>query len=226
MCANFKPVTLNQLQQLALPEIPFEYHAEVFPNDQMPLLFQSATAKEWRLVNFGLIPKWATAKSEIKYTYNARSETLFDKPSFKESLIKCKFGVVAVDEFYETMYVNGKPQRWAIRRKDRQAIFIAALYEIVKIDNEIIRSATLLTMAAKDHVMMKEFYVPEVEKRSVILIPHQQVGEWLNLKTTNISKYIVGFPAHEYETYHCPKPKTLKIKPQLDIFADINEQDS
>lgn len=50
MCANFKPISLLQVQQLGLPTIPFLYEEEIFPSFQTPLLFKSDQGMEWRLV--------------------------------------------------------------------------------------------------------------------------------------------------------------------------------
>ena len=112
MCANFKPISLLQVQQLGLLAIPFLYEEEIFPSFQTPLLFKSDQGMEWRLVNFGLVPKWAEDKDAAKHTYNARNETLMEKRSFVEAFSKCQFGVIPVTEFYESKYINGRPQRW------------------------------------------------------------------------------------------------------------------
>jgi putative SOS response-associated peptidase YedK len=112
MCANFKPITLEQIQALGLPNIQFEYVEEVFPSFSTPLLFESEQGLEWRSVNFGLVPKWATDLEIAKKTYNARNETLLEKRSFQEAFQRCKFGVIPVTEFYEAKYINGRPQRW------------------------------------------------------------------------------------------------------------------
>lgn len=127
MCANYKPITLKQLEALGLVHISFEYEEEVYPSYQTPLLFKSEQGLEWRSVNFGLIPKWAEDQSSVKYTYNARNETLHQKRSFQESFQKYKFGVIPVSEFYEAKYLNGRPQRWGVRRIDGQGFFIAVL---------------------------------------------------------------------------------------------------
>lgn len=127
MCANYKPIKLKQLEALGLVHISFEYEEEVYPSYQTPLLFKSEQDLEWRSVNFGLIPKWAEDQSSVKYTYNARYETLHQKRSFQESFQKYKFGVIPVSEFYEAKYLNGRPQRWGVRRIDGQGFFIAVL---------------------------------------------------------------------------------------------------
>ena len=219
MCANFKPINLMQVEQLLLPMIPFAYEEEIFPSFQTPLLFKSNQGIEWRLVNFGLIPKWAEDKEVAKHTYNARNETVMEKQSFSEAFAKCQFGVIPVSEFYESKYINGKPQRWAVRRKDGQAFYIAALYEITRLKNgEVVRSATMLSMDAHHHEMMKEFHEPRTDKRSIVVIPQQRLEEWLSLKQPNIMSFIEGFPVEEFECYYCPKQRHNKNNLQINMF--------
>lgn len=219
MCANFKPINLMQVEQLLLPMIPFAYEEEIFPSFQTPLLFKSNQGIEWRLVNFGLIPKWAEDKEVAKHTYNARNETVMEKPSFSEAFAKCQFGVIPVSEFYESKYINGKPQRWAVRRKDGQAFYIAALYEITRLKNgEVVRSATMLSMDAHHHEMMKDFHEPRTDKRSIVVIPQQRLEEWLSLKQPNIMSFIEGFPVEEFECYYCPKQRHNKNNLQINMF--------
>lgn len=218
MCANFKPLTLKQLCELNLPDIPFEYPDEVYPNYDLPLLFQSAQGLEWRKVGFGMVPKWAEDKSIALKTYNARNETLLQKPTFINAISKCKFGVMPVSEFYESKYIENKPQRWGVRRKDGHAFYIAALYEICRIGDEIIRSASMITMDAIDHPMMKDFHEPGNIKRSVIIIPHQRLEEWLSWSSPDIRSFVEGFPVEHYECSHVPKAKIKKMTPQLNFF--------
>lgn len=218
MCANFKPLTLGQLKTLQLPDIPFDYVEEVYPNYQLPLLFASKLGLEWRQVGFGMVPKWAEDKSIALKTYNARNETLLQKASFINAISKFKFGVIPVSEFYESKYIDNKPQRWGVRRKDGQAFYIAALYEICQQGSEIIRSCTMITMDAIDHPMMKEFHEPGDIKRSVIVIPHSRLEEWLNWKSPNIQSFVEGFQVDEFECSHVPKIKAEKTSPQLNFF--------
>ena len=218
MCANFKPLTLGQLKALQLPDIPFDYVEEVYPNFQLPLLFASELGLEWRQVSFGMVPKWAEDKSIALKTYNARNETLLQKASFINAISKFKFGVIPVSEFYESKYIDNKPQRWGVRRKDGQAFYIAALYDICQQGSEIIRSSTMITMDAIDHPMMKDFHEPGDIKRSVIVIPHARLEEWLNWKSPNIQSFVEGFPIDEFECSHVPKIKAEKTSPQLNFF--------
>ena len=219
MCANYKPLTIEQSKQLELPLIPFEYAEEVYPSYKTPLLFKSDHGLEWREVLFGLVPKWSEDINISKHTYNARHETIFQKPSFQDAAYKCKFGVVPVSEFYESKYIENKPQRWGVRRKDGKAFYIAALYEIRKLNDQIIRSAAMLTMDAIDHPMMKDFHEPGDVKRSVVVIPDTRLDDWLSLKQPyQFNEYMQGFPVEEFECSHVPKARIEKITPQLNMF--------
>lgn len=219
MCANYKPLTIEQSKQLELPLIPFEYAEEVYPSYKTPLLFKSDHGLEWREVLFGLVPKWSEDINISKHTYNARHETIFQKPSFQDAAYKCKFGVIPVSEFYESKYIENKPQRWGVRRKDGKAFYIAALYEIRKLNDQIIRSAAMLTMDAIDHPMMKDFHEPGDVKRSVVVIPDTRLDDWLSLKQPyQLNEYMKGFPVEEFECSHVPKARIEKITPQLNMF--------
>ena len=81
-----------------------------------------------------------------KYTYNARSETVADKPSFKRAWYNNQFALIAVQTIYEPKYINGKAHRYGIHREDNEPFTVAALYEIVKIGEQIIRSMTMLSI--------------------------------------------------------------------------------
>ena len=219
MCANYKPLTIEQSKQLELPLIPFEYAEEVYPSYKTPLLFKYDYGLEWREVLFGLVPKWSEDINISKHTYNARHETIFQKPSFQDAAYKCKFGVIPVSEFYESKYIENKPQRWGVRRKDGKAFYIAALYEIRKLNDQIIRSAAMLTMDAIDHPMMKDFHEPGDVKRSVVVIPDTRLDDWLSLKQPyQLNEYMKGFPVEEFECSHVPKARIEKITPQLNMF--------
>ena len=219
MCANYKPLTIEQSKQLELPLIPFEYAEEGYPSYKTPLLFKSDHGLEWREVLFGLVPKWSEDINISKHTYNARHETIFQKPSFQDAAYKCKFGVIPVSEFYESKYIENKPQRWGVRRKDGKAFYIAALYEIRKLNDQIIRSAAMLTMDAIDHPMMKDFHEPGDVKRSVVVIPDTCLDDWLSLKQPyQLNQFMQGFPVEEFECSHVPKARIEKITPQLNMF--------
>ena len=155
---------------------------------------------------YGMVPKWAKDTSMAKYTYNARSETVMDKQSFKRTWYNNQFALILVQTIFEPKYIEGKAHRYGIERDDGQPFTVAALYEIVKIGEQIIRSMTMLTINADDHPFMSQFHKPKDEKRSIVVIEPQQRMDWLNL--THESAYILLLlMGAGYVAEHCPKPK-------------------
>jgi len=68
---------------------------------------------EITFVKWGLIPFWSKVTSIGKKMFNARAETLLEKPSFK-NLFKNKRCVVIADGFYEWQKQEGNPKKFDI----------------------------------------------------------------------------------------------------------------
>ena len=66
----------------------------------------------WRrctLAQFGLVPQWAEDKKKFGLrTYNARSETVHEKPSYRNAWKGRRFGLVLVNSFYKPNWETGK----------------------------------------------------------------------------------------------------------------------
>lgn len=179
MCANFKPLRPELSPILDLFPPTFDYKNEIYPGYSSPVLVNHKNHMEWREAIFGLIPKWAEDTKISRHTYNARLETVADKPSFRQAWRNHQFALIAVESIYEPRYLQGKAQRWAIQREDEQPFTIAALYELAQQDNELVRSMTMLTVNADQHPLMKQFHAPDDEKRTVVVIPPHLRMEWL-----------------------------------------------
>ena len=150
---------------------------------------------------FGMIPKWAKDTSFAKHTYNARSETVADKPSFKHAWYNNQFALIPVQTIYEPKYINGKAHRYGIHREDNEPFTVAGLYEMVKIGDQLIRSMTMLTINADQHPFMSQFHKPEDEKRSIVVIEPEYRMDWLTATLENAFKLLQpmgeGFRARE-----------------------------
>lgn len=93
-----------------------------------------------------------------------------------------------------------------IHREDGEPFTVAALYEIVEIGEQIVRSMTMLTINADDHPFMSQFHKPEDEKRSIVVIKPQHLKDWLNMTHESAFELLKPMGAG-YVAEHCPKPK-------------------
>lgn len=91
MCANYEPITKSRAQLLNLFEPTFEYKADIFPALNCPIIIATEHGIEWRSARFGLVPNWADDIKKVRNTYNARSETVSSKPSFRHAWSKNQF---------------------------------------------------------------------------------------------------------------------------------------
>lgn len=105
ICANYEPIKKSQAIQLELFKPTFEYKADIYPGYDCPLIFSTGDAIEWREVKFGLVPKWAKDLKICRNTYNARTETVHEKPSFRNAWAKSQFALIPVQTiFWITLY--------------------------------------------------------------------------------------------------------------------------
>jgi putative SOS response-associated peptidase YedK len=160
------------------------------------------------LAQFGLIPHWATDKKKFGLrTYNARSETVHEKPSYRSAWKERRFGLAIMESFYEPNWESGKAVRWKIKRADSEPISVASIWEriIDKETGEIIFSFSMLTINADGHRVMKHFHKPDDEKRSIVVLKENEYNAWLN-SDINQAKKLLNLASDEFLVSE-PAPK-------------------
>ena len=133
------------------------------------------------LARFGLIPAWAQDDKISRYTYNARSETAFAKPSYRTAWRQRQFGLVLVDNFYEPSYASGKAERWKVELASGDPFGIACLWDrwTDPKSGELIVSFSMLTVNADEHPVMQQFHKPGDEKRTPLIVAPALHEAWL-----------------------------------------------
>ncbi|MCU4177196.1 SOS response-associated peptidase [Carboxylicivirga sp. N1Y90] len=104
---------------------------------------------------WGLVPYWT--KDELKKnqiwnkTINARSETIFEKPSFKKAAANQRC-LVYIDGFYEHHHYNGKAYPYYIYRLDGQPLVLGGLYDqwLNVESGELLNTFSVVTTKAND----------------------------------------------------------------------------
>ncbi|WP_180096594.1 MULTISPECIES: SOS response-associated peptidase [unclassified Acinetobacter] len=181
MCSNYEFPSKSQLSLLDLhaEQLELNMKSHVYPLAPAPIMMRGAEGFELDIARFGLIPSWAKELKYGRHTYNARTETIASKPSFRHAWKNNQFALVPVDTFYEPKYIDGKPHWFGISREDGNPFTVAAIYDDVLIEGEKIRSFSMLTINSDQHLLMKQFHHPDDEKRSIIVIPEESRHDWL-----------------------------------------------
>ena len=160
------------------------------------------------LARFGLIPAWAKDEKISRHTYNARCETVAEKPSFRMAWRKRQFCLILADNFYEPNYATGKAVRWRIQTQEPNPFGIAGIWEkwTDPVTGELVVSFSMLTVNADEHEVMRKFHKPEDEKRTPVIIRQENYIQWLGADVTNATQMLsrAGMPALQA----APNPKT------------------
>ena len=210
MCTNFTPTRNTQWVKDTLGvDIPLEFPAESYPGFASPIVVQSHQTQRVAvgLAKFGLIPAWAKDNKIARHTYNARSETASEKPSFRSAWRNRQFGLVLCENFFEPNYESGRAVRWKIERADQQPFGIACLWDrwTDPASGELIVSFSMLTVNADEHAVMNQFHKPGDEKRTPVIISPEYHGDWLGADLADAAALMSWQNMPALAAYPCPR---------------------
>ncbi|HGM4435063.1 TPA: SOS response-associated peptidase [Pseudomonas aeruginosa] len=144
---------------------------------------------------FGLLPFWAKARSLGRNTYNARTETVATKPTYRMAWRKAKHCIIPAAAIYEPDWRSGKSVPTRISRTDGGIMSIAGLWELWKTPDGELHSYTMLTVNADDHALMQNFHKPGSEKRMVVILPNGLIQDWLRAPVERSMDFMRQYPA-------------------------------
>lgn len=188
----------------------FKPNFNIPPSAHIPFIYQPGNARILSSAFWGLIPSWAKDTSFASHTFNARSETLSEKPSFKNAYKsqRCLIPATGYYEWEKVMEDNkvvDKQPYW-IGRKDQKPLAFAGLYEhwTDPKSGALLTSCTIITRDAFPTV-------EHIHTRMPVILPPEYYQLWLKeandefpmieeeeLDFYPISK-AVGSPKNNYE---------------------------
>ena len=212
MCANYRPSTRELLKQhFAVAPPDSDYPEEAFPGYMAPFIRPPRhdavpSDRACALGMFGMVPHWADPKL-ARQTYNARSETIDSKRSYRHAFKHRQFCVIPVVSFYEPSYESGKPVRWEIGAADGSPLGIAGIWEIKQEgpNGLPLLSFSMLTVNADEHPLMKRFHKPNDEKRMVAILAPEQYDDWLYCPVEDAGDFLTCYPAELLKAHAAPK---------------------
>lgn len=211
MCANYEPPTPRALRlHLRALEPTFAYATDAYPLSVAPFLCApdrpGGDLPPWRGV-FGLLPGWAKDDKLARHTYNARSETVASKPSFRNAWRRRQFCLIPVQSFFEPNYESGQAVRWRIARRDGLPFCLAGIWEEARRSESVLHSFSMLTINADAHPLMRRFHKPGDEKRSVVILRPEQWDDWLHADHEQAVSMLQAFDPDEFGGEPAPRSR-------------------
>ena len=179
MCGRFtQPYTwreLVELYRLTQPARNLRPRYNIAPTTSIDVVRSADTGPELVPKRWGLIPGWWKKKAkEVPSTFNARAETVAEKPMFRSAFKRTRC-IVPASGYYEWRAVNGSKQPYFISAANGTVLLIAGLWDEWKDPEtgEAISSATLIVTAANDFT--RPIHVP-------VLLGQSDLDAWLTGK--------------------------------------------
>ena len=168
------------------------------PGQFLPIIVESESGNnqfEFVLAKWGLIPSWA--KSDFKANlFNARSESLLEKNSFRSSF-KHRRCLVPADSFFEWKTVGNEKFPFRFFLKKQKIFAFAGLYsEWVSADGSAIISFTICTTSPNK--LMKNYH-----DRMPVILEEKNEKIWLNSKSelSTLNSILDPFDSSKMDVY-------------------------
>ena len=146
----------------------------IAPSQTVPAFrFNTETRKPEGLpMRWGLVPGWSREISNKFATFNARSETMAEKPTFRTAWNKSQTCLVPALGYYEWKGPKGNKQPYFIRTQNGEPLVMAGLWDHWQRGGEELLSCTIITQPSAGSLS-------EVHSRMPVMLEHQYALNWL-----------------------------------------------
>jgi putative SOS response-associated peptidase YedK len=158
---------------------------------------------------FGLVPHWASDTKLAQQTYNARTETVATKASYRDAWSKAQHCIIPAEAIYEPDWRSGRAIDTRIERSDVEPMGIAGIWSSWKSPKGEVFSYTMLTINADHHPLMNQFHKPTDEKRMVVILPQERYQEWINASVQESMDFMQHYPADQLRTIAPPQRQAI-----------------
>jgi putative SOS response-associated peptidase YedK len=214
MCSHYDPQTdpARLRAYFGVDGLPLGLKSSLWPGYHGPFVRKHEFAdvgddavplRELMVGAFGLIPHWSKDATIARRTYNARSETVHEKPSYRDAWRLGRHCIIPAEAIYEPDWRSGKAIPTRITRADGKPMGIAGLWTAWKKPaGELTHSYTMLTINADDHPFMRQFHKPDDEKRMVVILDEADYDAWLQAPAAKSSEFLRQYPAEHLKAQH------------------------
>lgn len=201
MCGRFataflQPEKLQSYFQLDAIH-PFIDSFNIAPSLPIPAIRTIGQQRTLSPLIWRLIPHWAKERDNKLHLFNARMETLSQKPSFRESF-RSKRCIIPATGFYEWQQQGEHKQPFYIQRQDREPMAFAGLWDAWSdpTSREVVESCAIVTAPANTQVQV-------IHERMPAILEPEHFELWLDptFKETHVLHDILSLRREVLEFY-------------------------
>jgi putative SOS response-associated peptidase YedK len=151
---------------------------------------QKYPTRQLRVMSWGLVPSWAKDRKTQGRMFNARVESVADKPAFRAAYAKRRC-LIPADGWYEWQVIDGPDgpikQPMYMTPPDGHSIAFAGLYEFWRHAEEpTLSTCTIITTPSVG-------VLSDIHDRMPLVLPHDSWARWLDPKVTDPSDLLAGW---------------------------------
>lgn len=190
---------------LPLTDLPL-YHASGFQHPKV-LIYTNRSPDFPEVATWGLVPHWIKDKTQKqKYwnkTLNARGESIFEKPSFRDAA-RDQRCLIYINGFYEHHHQNLKTYPYYISAINEEPLILAGLWNNWKDPETNISMNTFSIVTTEGNSLLKKIHNnPKLEgPRRPLVLPSEFAEKWLSpvsddLDIKSLQELIKKYPEDE-----------------------------
>ena len=178
-----------------------QYHVNAFNFPKCPIITSS---DEVQVFNWGLIPFWIKTEEDAdeirRMTLNARADTIFEKPSFREPIMK-KRCIVPSTGYFEWKHEGGKKIPYYIYLKNEDIFSMAGIYD-TWLDKETGNEHTTFSIITTDTNPLTD-YIHNTKHRMPAILSKEDEEKWLEpgLSKAEIATLLNPYDADLMDAY-------------------------
>lgn len=201
MCGRFT-LTLSAEQIEARFGVPlppgYKPRYNIAPTQEILALISDAQGRCIENFRWGMIPHWAKDPKIAQKLINARAETLWEKPSFRDAVRRRRCLIIA-DGFYEWRQTpQGKKAPVYVRLRSKEPFGFAGLWETWHSpDGQTLKTCTIITTEPNE-------LLRPIHNRMPVIVPKELEELWLDpspMTRAELERLLRPYRAEELELY-------------------------
>lgn len=186
---NFKIDSKELIRNDMIGNLKAKYN--IAPSMPIPVLLNNGN---YLYSHFGFLPSWAKQKSSMNI--NARSESIFEKQTFRDSF-KFKRCIIPINGFYEWQVEDKEKTPYFVSSKENSYMALAGIWD-EWFDNQLnmnIVTVALITCDANDKLS-------KIHHRMPIVLQKEDFSVWLNSQDLKQVNYLFKiYPSNNLKLY-------------------------
>jgi putative SOS response-associated peptidase YedK len=197
MCGRF--ILLTDLSVIVesfhIGQVATDYKTggNISPGQQIAAVIRDEAVNKLVEFRWGLIPSWAKDPAIGNKMFNARAETVADKPSFRSAFKKRRCLIIA-DGFYEWAKLDKKKVPYNFALKTGGTFGFAGLYETwMSPENKAVNTCTIITTDANE-------LLRPIHDRMPVIVPKDKEALWIDPNVPDqreLAAILKPYPAEE-----------------------------